>query len=79
MDDPFIPQRGRRAMQFMHGGIHTHPNMVNMVERLAHNARQREQLTALGHQQQRALASGGYFLPMGRGARASGENGPGDD
>lgn len=64
MDDPFIPQRGRRGMQIVHSGDQNKP-MINLMEKLTKNGRPTERMNTIGHQHQRTLASNGYFLPMG--------------
>lgn len=66
MDDPFIPQRGRRTLKFIHSnkskaGLGT----ASLAEKLAKNARQQEQLNGIHHQHPRTLASNGYFMPLG--------------
>lgn len=71
-DDPFIPQRGRRTLKFIHSnkGKAGAPGTSSLAEKLAKNARQQEQLNGILHQHPRTLASNGYFLPVGH-ARAN--------
>lgn len=76
MDDPFIPQRGRRAMQFVHSSGSRPKPLGSLVEQLARNARQQELLNGILHQHPRTLASNGYFMPV---SHARADNAPADE
>lgn len=67
MDDPFIPQRGRRTLQLIHGA-HKSDKTPLIIERNAKIERTQS------YQHPKVVTSNAYFLPLGH-QKVADENG----